>query len=149
ASFWLRPLRRPQHGATAFRRTAAAGVDLIDVGWIVLLATDLVVVTELLAGLDVAHRVDEHAAVLDDRLAVALALVIDETRVVAADASVDHGLLVHDEQEGVVVALVVVFVALVRRLVRHAIPEVFDHARALTDRRDGEYTAPVHRRIAH
>jgi hypothetical protein len=36
------------------------------------------------------------------------ALVIDETRVVAADTGVDHRLLVDDEQEGVVVAFVVV-----------------------------------------
>src|SRR5262245_13377805 len=87
--FRFRLLRRPQHGAAALWRTAAAGIDLVDVGRIVLLAADLVVVAQLLPRLDVARRVDEHAAVLDHRLAVACALVIDEARVVAADPRVD------------------------------------------------------------
>ena len=52
-------------------------------------------------------------------------------RGVAADARVDHGLLVDDEQEGVVVVRVLVLVALVRRLVRDA--PTLDDARALAD----------------
>ena len=72
-----------EHGAAALRRAAAAGVDLVDVRRIVLVAADLVVVAQLFAGRDGAHGVDEHAAVLDDRGAVAVAVVIDEARVAA------------------------------------------------------------------
>ena len=71
-------------------------------------------------------RLDEHAALLDLGLAVRIARVIDEARVVAADAGVDDRALVDDEQERVVVVLVVVLVALVRLLVRDAVAEVLD-----------------------
>ena len=93
--------------------------------------------------------VDEHAAVLDDRLAIAIALVIDEARVVAADGGVDHGVFVDDEQERVIVVLVVIFVTRIGRGVRHAIAEILEDARALGDRRDGEHAAAVHVGIAH
>src|SRR6185503_9932741 len=48
---FFRALRRPQHRAATFRAAAAAGVDLVDVRRIALLASDLVVVVELLARL--------------------------------------------------------------------------------------------------
>src|ERR1700746_4060923 len=76
-------VRRPQHAAAAALAAAAAGEDRIDIGRIVGLARDLVVVGELLARLDGAQCVDEHAAALDHRLAVRLTGMIDEARLVA------------------------------------------------------------------
>ncbi len=65
------------------------------------------------------------------------------------DAGVDHGVFVDDEQERVVVALVVVFVALVGGGMRHAVAEIFEDARALLDGLHGEHAAAVHGRVAH
>ncbi len=127
------------------RRSAAARVNFVNVRGIVFLAADLVVVTEFLTGRDVAGGIDEYAPVFDHRLAVALALVIDETRIVATDARVDHGLLVDDEQERVIVVLVMIFVARIGRGVRHAVAEVLDDPRAFLDVPAGEHASPMHR----
>ena len=127
------------------RRAAAARVDLVDIGRIVLVAADLVVVAQLLAGRDVARRVDEHAAMLDHGLAIAFALVIDEARIVAADGGIDDRVLVDDEQECVIVVDVVIVVTRVRRLVRKALAEVLDDARALGNEAPREHAVAVHR----
>src|SRR6185295_14505937 len=144
-----RPLRRPEHRATALCGTAAAGIDLVHVRRIVLLAADLVVVAELLAAGDRLDRVDEHAALLDGRLAIRVALVIDEARVVAADAGVDDRALVDDEQERVVVVLVVVLVTLVRFLVRDALAEILVEAFSLLDVAQCECAVTVYGRMTH
>src|ERR1700729_421690 len=62
--------RRPQHGAAAAGRPAAAREDRVDVGRIAVLALDLVVVGEFFAGGDIADGLDEDAPVLDHGLAV-------------------------------------------------------------------------------
>src|SRR4051812_14504950 len=62
------PFRRPQHGAAALGRATAAGVDLVYVFRVVLLAADLVVVTKLFALGDLLGGDDEDAALLDLRL---------------------------------------------------------------------------------
>src|SRR5205085_11203961 len=106
---WRGP-RRPQHAAAAALDAAAAREDGVDVGWVVRFALDLVIVGELLARLDGAERVDVHALILDHRLAVRLARMVHEARLVAIDTGVDHGALIDDEQEGVAVACVLVIV---------------------------------------
>jgi hypothetical protein len=103
--------RRPQHRAAALRRTAATRINLVDIRRIVALAADLVVVTELLTGANTANRLDIHATILDHRFAIRIALMIDEARAVAADSGVDHGALVDDEQERVVVIHIVIVIA--------------------------------------
>src|ERR1700722_5484197 len=140
---------RPQHAAAAGRRPAAAGEDHVDVGRIVGLALDLVVVGELLTGSDVADRLDEHGAPLNDGLAVRVAAVIDEARLVAVDARIDDRAPVDDEEERVVVALVLVVVAAGGFGVRNALAEVLDHARAPLDALGGEHAQAVQRRVAH
>src|SRR5580704_5224649 len=145
----LRYRRRPQHAAAAGVRAAAAGEDHVDVGRIVGLALDLVVVGELLAGGDVAQRLDEHAALLDHGLAVRVAAMIDEARLVAIDAGVDDRAPVDDEEERMVVVLVLVVVAPVGLGVRHALAKVLDHACALLDALGGEHAQAVQRRVAH
>src|ERR1700728_5449059 len=141
--------RRPQHAAAAARRAAAAGEDGIDVRRVVALAPDLIVVGELFARGDIAQRVDEHPRALDHRLAVRLAGVIDEARLVAADTRVDDRVLVGDEQERVVVVRCLVIVALVGLGVRDALAQVFEDARATCDRRQYEPPPTMERRVAH
>src|SRR5579863_6482151 len=80
--------RRPHHGAAATPRAAAAGEDGVDVRRIAGFALDLVVVGKLLPGRDRTNRIDEDARALDHRLAVGVAGVIHEARLVAADAGV-------------------------------------------------------------
>ena len=55
-------------------------------GRVVRIAPDRIVVVQLLARLDRADRLDEHALVLDGALAVGIAGVIDESRLVAVAA---------------------------------------------------------------
>src|ERR1700722_8612626 len=141
--------RRPQHRAAALARAALAGEDFIDVGRIVTIASDLVVVGKLLARLNGADRLDEHAPVIDQRLAVRVAGMVDEARIVAIDAAVDHHAAIDDEQECVVVANVLVLVAPVGLAVRQPVAEVLDDARALADAAQGEDSAAMHARAAH
>ena len=130
-------------------RAAAARIDLIDIGRIVLFTADLVVVPQLITGRDIARRVDENAAMLDDGLAIAFALVIDEARIVAVDGGIDDRVLVDDEQECVIVVDVVIVITRVSRLMRKPFAQVFDDARALGNKRRREHAASVHRRIAY
>jgi hypothetical protein len=140
----------------AWRRGAAAtaccrggGEDGVDIGRVVRLTLDLIVVSELLARLDRAQCFDEHPTALDHRLAVRVAGVIDEARLVAIDACIDDGALIHDEQKSVGVAGILVLVAAVGLGVRDALAHVLDDARALADTARGEHTQPVQRRRAH
>src|ERR1700756_2585608 len=89
--------RGPHHRAAAAGRAAVAGEDGVDIRWVIGFALDLIIVGELLAGRDAADRVDEYARLLDHRLAVGVAGVIHEARLVAVDAGVDHRGLVGDE----------------------------------------------------
>jgi len=57
--------------------------------------------------------------------------MIDEARIIATHGGVDDCVFVDDEQEGVIVVDVVIVIAIVRRLVREALPEIFDDPRAL------------------
>jgi hypothetical protein len=142
-------LGRPQHRAATTRRTAAAGIDVIDIGRIGAIAPDLVVVGQLLTGLDGADGLDEDPPIVDHRLAIRIAAMVDETRIVAIGAAVDDHGAVHDEQKCMIVADVFVPVALIGLTVRHAIAQVLDDARALADAAQGERAAAVNARAAH
>jgi hypothetical protein len=131
------------------RRAAVAGEHFVDVRRIVLGPADRVIVLELLAGLYRADRLDEHAAVLGHRFAVRIAAVVDEARVVAVDAGVDDDAAVDDEQEGVVVVGGLCLVAAVSFLVRHALAQVFDDARALADAARRKGPEAMHARTPH
>jgi hypothetical protein len=126
-----------------------ARIDLVDIRRVVFFASDLVVVTQLITRRDIARRIDEYPTMFDDGLTVAFTLVVDEARVVSADTGIDDRVLVDNEQEGVIVADVVVFVTRVGRLVRQALPEILENSRALPDGGDGKNAAAMYRRIAH
>src|SRR5690606_27044676 len=100
------PLAEPalvaQDRATTLGRAAVAGVARLHRRRVRLVQDVRVVVRQLLARLDVADRLDEDAAILLHRLAVRIAGVIDPARVVAVPPAVDHRLVVHGEEEGVV-----------------------------------------------
>ncbi len=115
-------LRRPQHRAAALFRTAATGVDHIDIGRIVALAADLVVVVEFLSDFDGPDGIDEHSAILDVRFAVRITAVIDEARVVAIHRGIDDDIAIHREQEGVIVILVMIIVATIGARMGDAVP---------------------------
>jgi len=68
------------------------------------IASDLVVVGYLLARPNGADGFDGKPAIIDQRLAVRIAGVVDEARLVAIGAAIDHHAAVDDEQEGVIVA---------------------------------------------
>src|ERR1700683_4654656 len=143
------PPRRPQHAATTGPEAAAAGEDRIDVQWVVRFALDLVVVGQFLARLDVAPRIDEHAPLFDHRLAIRVAGVVDEARLVPLDTRIDHRARVHDEQEGMAVGGVLVQIAPVCLDVRDPLAQVLDDARALRDAGGGEHAESMQRRVAY
>src|SRR6185312_14692634 len=91
---------RPEHGAAALREAAAAGEYLVYARRIVLFALYLIVVGHLLARRDRARGLDEHPPLLDHRLAVGVAGVIEEAGIVAVDAGIDDGSRIDDEEEG-------------------------------------------------
>src|SRR5580698_2284704 len=97
---WL--FARLQHAAAAIRGTAPAGKDFVDVGRIVRIAPDGVVVAQLLARLDGANRLDEHAPLADGALAIRIAAMVDESRLIAVAAGVDDQPGVDREQERVI-----------------------------------------------
>src|SRR5262245_6633637 len=96
-----RGARRPGSGrgredrAAAARCAAMAGVACLGMFVVPRLAFIGVVVGQLLARRDVAQGVDERPAGLDDDLAVRIAGVVDEARLVAADRGVDDPAAIH------------------------------------------------------
>ncbi len=80
--FWdAEPLRRLQHHAAAIRRTTRAAPPRV-LRW-------RVIKRDLLAGLDVAQREEQHVSARDSAEAVRRAGVIDERRRIASAACVD------------------------------------------------------------
>jgi hypothetical protein len=138
-----------EHGSAALARTAAARIERKLLGIVRALPGQRIVVTELVAGLDVADRIDEYAAAFDHALAIRRTAVIDEARLVAVDARIDDRAVARDEQEGVPVVIALEFVATIRLGVRHPFAEVLDDARALADRARRIDPAPVNARIAY
>src|SRR6185437_3527826 len=113
-------------------------------GRVVVLTLDLVVVGHLLAGLYRAGGLDEHPPLLDHRLAVGVAGVIEESRVIAVDTGIDDGPRVDDEEEGMSVVRILALVAPVGLRVRHALAEILDDAGALADAAQGEGAQSVY-----
>src|SRR3984957_7095942 len=149
AAFFLLRLRRPQHRAPAVREPAAAREHLVYVLRVVVVAINLVVVRHLLAGLDRAQRLDEHPALLHDRLAIRIARVIEETRVITVGARIDDGLRIDDEEERVAVVLLLRLIAPISLVVGNALSEILDDALALLDPAGRKHSAAMYVGIAH
>lgn len=129
----------------------AAGTGIAAFGrrGVALLENVCVVVRELFARLDVANRLDPDAAVVDHRIAVRVARVVDEPRLVAADRRVDHHVVVDREEEGVVPLTFYVGIACVGFGGREAFAGVFDETRARGYRARGECAESLDRRLAN
>jgi hypothetical protein len=93
----------------------------------------LVVVRQLLALLYRASRIDPDTAVLDDCLAVGIARMVDEARLVASCAAVDDRPLRQGEEVRVMPAHALVIVPLVSLGVRDPLAGVFNDALACTN----------------
>src|SRR5690606_518788 len=110
---------RPQHRPGAVARAAAAGPDLLQARRVPLRQGDAVVVHQFLARANAADGLDQHPVaarvavriLLDHRLAVGRAAVVDPARGVAADIGVDDVVVVEGEQERVAALAVVAVLA--------------------------------------
>ena len=108
-----------------------------------LLAIRVVVVGELLAGLDVARGADPDRLADDVAVAVRLARVIDEAREVAADVGVTHPAAIHREAPDAAV-LQVARLACEALLVIDELARIVDDACVLRDRFRGEHAPSMH-----
>src|SRR5271165_100600 len=149
AGGFARLLGRFQHAAAAIPGSAAARVDFIDIGSVVAVALDLIVVGQLFAGLYGANCFDEDASVPGGAFAVRVAAMVDVSRLIAVHARVDHGLCVDGEQKGVIVVRILVLVPRVRPGVAHAIAQVLDDGGALADAARGEHAEAVNGGVPH
>src|SRR6201991_4757704 len=140
-----------EHGADAVRRAAEAAPYLLETGGMRHVQRDAVVVGQLFAGGDVADGFDQHAVVLrrlalhrllDPRLAVRVAAVVDPARRIAVAVAVDDEALVEGEQEGMA-GLATVAILLVGLGMGDAIALVFDDLVAGLDGRGGEDAVSV------
>src|SRR5690349_7641507 len=134
----LLALLRGQHGARTVGRIAEAGEGFLDRGRVALLVFEGVVVVQFLATLDVALGEDVDAAIVLLRLAIRIAGVVDEARVVAARAAIDHLAIVQREEEGVVDRPALLLGANGRFLGRDALAGVFLDAFTGADLAPGE-----------
>ena len=107
-----------------------------------------VIVRELLAGDDVANALDPDAPVVDHRVAVGIARVIDEARLVPVHRGVDHHVVVDGEEEGVVPLARQLGVARVGFGRGESLARVLDEAHPRRDVAGGEGAEPLHWRGA-
>src|SRR6185437_9517677 len=127
-----------QNGSPAARSTAVTGIAALCGGCVALVEHVGVVIRQLLAGRDRAHRLDPDAPIVYHGIAIRLARVIDVARIVAADGGVDDDIIVDGEQEGVVPLERRVGIARVRRRGRQPLTRVLDEARSGGDSRGGK-----------
>src|SRR5712671_1122889 len=142
-------LARYQHAASALHSPAAAGEDFVDVGRIVRVAFDLIIVGQLFTGLNGPNGLDVDPLLLSRACAVRIAAVVDVARLVTSDTAVDHDLGVDREQKGVIVVRILVLVACIRLIMADTIPEVLDDCRSLADPSGREYSVAVDARVAY
>ena len=117
--------RRLHYGTPALRRPTLAEIELLIrriVGPLV-----LVVISELDTRLDVPLGINPDSAVLDYRLTVRVARMIDQSGIVATTVSVDAGFLVEREQISVVAAHALVVVPAISFLVADSLSGILDN----------------------
>src|ERR1039457_1448910 len=146
---WFAP-GRPEHRTATTVCPAAAGKDFIHVWRIFLIAPDLVVVGQLVAGLDGADGLDEYASIIDQRLAMGIAGMVDEARIVATGtAAVDDDRAIDDKQESVIVVAGFVPITVISLPMRHAVAQILDDARPFANAAQCKHPAAVQARAAH
>jgi hypothetical protein len=108
-----------------------------------------VIVRELLAGSDVANGVDPDATVIDYRIAVRIARMIDEPRFVSIESGVDYDIVIDCKEIRMMPLLCTVGISLIRFSRRQALSRILDDSGAGCDRAGGESAEPLYRRITH
>ena len=109
----------------------------------------LVIVGKLHAGLNVPESVYKDALLLDDRFAVRVAGMIDQTSRVGTHVSIDTCLVVEREEEGVMTRHLLFIVPSVRLVVRDSRPRVFDDLLTWPNPPRCEYASPLDFRFAN
>src|SRR5205823_5205576 len=102
-----------------------------------------VIVKELLAGFDVAYRIDENAVVFLSRFAVWIAAMVDPARVVASNLWIDNFAVFQAKVECMWVILVVW-----SGFPGYPFAGVLDYASAFGSEPHGVNAAPVHAGLA-
>src|ERR1043165_6310018 len=116
---------------------------------VVLLVVVGVIVRQLFARRNGLHRMHPDPAAADLGLAVRIARVVDEDRLIAPDRPVDALALIQNEKEGVMPArLLLHFRAPVGLGIRNLFAGVFDDAGSLRDILDREGAHSLNRRAA-
>ena len=130
----LSRLRRfQQHRAATFLSSAAAAMRLARTHGERAFPTQPVVVREFLAGADRAHRMDEQASIVFDRLAVRIATVIDPPRGIPLHARIDHRTVGEFEYERMVRICRIAERPFARDFHRRACAAILDDAGAFAD----------------
>src|SRR3954469_17369617 len=93
-----------EDASAALGRAAPAGIESLILFGVFVGALVLVIVQQLLARLDVAHCVDEDPLAIVDRLAVAVARVVDVRGLVPVHRTIDAHLVIDGEEKGLVTA---------------------------------------------
>jgi len=122
---------RLHYRPTTLGRPALAFIEL-DISRVVR-ALVLVVVRKLDSRLNISFRVNPDLPVLDYRLTVGIAGMIDQPRIVSVNRTVDDRFLVEREKESVVTLHVLVIVPAVGFLIRDPLARVFDDSLSRTN----------------
>ena len=138
-----------QNGPATVAGAAGAGVATLGGGRMALVEDVGVVVRQLFARLDVANRLDPDTAVVDHRVAVRVARVVDEPCLVAADGGVDYHVVVDREKERVVPFSLDVGIARVGLGRSETLAGVFDETYTRRDAAGGECAQALNRRPAN
>jgi len=104
----------------------------------------VIIIKELLAGLDVAHRINEDAIVLLDRFAVWITGMIDPPRVITANFWINYIAVFQAEVESVWIVVIIG-----GGFPRNAFACVFDDAFAFANELRGVNASTMHSRLAN
>lgn len=104
-----------------------------------------VVIRQLFAGSDVPNRIDPDSPILDDRVAVGITGVVDESCIVSIHRGIDDDIIVDGEEISMMPLLRIIRISLVRLLWSETLAGVFDQARARRDRTNCKSAEPLNR----
>jgi hypothetical protein len=140
---------RQQHCAATLGRTTATRPNHINIRRIGRVTLDEIVVTKLIAFLDVPNGFNKNPPVVNDRLAIRIAGMIDVAHVATTHTAVNDNAIIDCEQEGVIVIVRLVRIAAISLSVRDTIPYVFANTGAFFDITKGKYTRTMDFGSAH
>ncbi len=108
-----------------------------------------VVVRQLFAGSNVADGLYPDATVIDDRVAIRITRMVDESRFVSVDGRIDHNVVVDGEQISVMALARLIGILRVSLGGSEPLSTVFDEPGAGADAPKCKRTPPLNRRLAY